>query len=647
MTLDVIFATAGVTHAHLIDDAYDQAPVDINTDEEIERFLNALDDDQFDAVAQLLKIDAAEDTLRAALSDLKHVRRLFRARAQFKPASDHLFAVYVRERQDRRARLKPLVDRLKASGVTCYTYGTDAPKTNREAPQLLFIDLQLKTRGGLTVEDALTEYRRISERYPDARPFVFLASTLAAALDNNKEAFRAGAKLFISQFEALDKTRIKDEDELEAILGAYAKALPRLREMHIAIDEVSSAVKYAGERLAETLLSLDLVDYFVLHANTVAIEKSKLGTYVSEILMEYLTHEVEASSGFWNFAAALDSWTLHDIPRSRFGFTRPARKIYSGNMLHAKNRLLSEVDRKLAPEHGYFALGDIFFSTKELAAGQVKQALAVITPACDLARPEELQQRTILLSEGRVSKAKEFSLPTADHGVAAVVIDHPTQVNQQLLIQWDRKRLRTWDKADISNFADDEKREWLRVGRLRPLYAVQLQHSITADLSRIGVQRTPSLLVPHGLTAFVRDGKVWRSLDATDMNDPNAAALSVTEDKKKKTAFIVSDPSARRIFKELRDWVTKHPLSATFNELEQLLKTPDVLQRLLYVEQKPNDKDMYDKVCYPFADTALPNPQCVAFVRPNSESSYDSVSGGTAQADGQNASVLFKFRKVP
>jgi hypothetical protein len=646
MTLNQIFQNAGITHAHIVDDAYDRAPAELIPDGDLQTFLQNLEEEQFDQLAILLDVECQDDALLSALLDLKNLRQVFEKRKRFAPASNVLFATFVRERKDRQAKIKPLIKRLEECGVKCRTYGPDAAGVGRNSPQLIFIDLQLRNRSKLSVNDALTEYQRIVAKHNNAQPFVFLFSTLSSSLETYKEEFRSRAKIFISQFEAVEKKRLSRPEELDHILGSYAGALPRMREMHQAINHVVSAVETARTQLTETLLSLDLVDYFVLYANTVSIEKSKLGTYVSEILMDYLTHEVEQASGFWEFAKVLDSWTLHDIPRSRFGLARPVRKIYSGNMLHAPNRLASETERKISPVEGHFALGDIFFKTSEVRTGPIVSALVITTPACDLARPEDLKDRTIMLCRGKVSVAKQ-SLPKGDHGVAAVMIDHPTKASEQLLIEWNKKKFVTWDVEEIHAFKIGTS-EWTRVGRLRPLFALQLQHTIAADLSRIGVQRTPSLLQPHGFTAFVRDGNIWRSLDAIDANNGSSAALSVSDDKKKKSAFIVTDLAAFRVFTALEEWVSGHPQSQTHDEIKDFCVMPDALQRLLYVEQMPTAKGEFEKACYPLAAvTTLTNPKCIVFVRPDAGSPYDKVSNGKAHENEQVGSILFKFFKKP
>ncbi|MET4680829.1 hypothetical protein [Stenotrophomonas rhizophila] len=646
MNLAQVFKEAGVTHAHIVDDGFDTGPSSPPTDHEIGEFLQRLTPDQVTALALLLKVGPNEDDLTEAVAGLQGARALFKSRRKFLPASEHLFQTYIREQLDRKKKVRPLIKRLRQCGVTCKAYGPDARRLPKEPPQLIFIDLQLRNHAQFSVRDAIEAYQRIMKNHGSTKPFVFLFSTLKNLLDVHKEEFRGSANIFVSQFEALPKARLGNSEELDHILSSYASALPRLRDMHTAIDHVVSAISAAGQSVTRTLLSLDLVDYFVLHANTVSVEKTRLGTYVSEILMEYLVHEVEKAPGFWDFAQTLDSWTLHDIPRARFGDVRPARDIYSGNMLHARTRLASEADRKLSPAQGHFSLGDIFFNSEELRSGELKRAVVVISPACDLARPEDLLDRTLMLCEGKIGKAKAYSMPTSDNGTSAVILAHPHDAKKELLIEWNKKKIHSWHKEEIEQLATVNP-AWTLQARLRPLYALQLQQSIVSDLGRIGVQRSPSVFAPHGLLVFVRDGNVWQSLDTSQASDGSAAALSVAEGKKKKTAFIVTDTTAFRIYGKLKDWVHAHPTSATHAELAELSQFAGILQKFLYAEQLENSNRDYDKEWYPFHDEAgLAHRSAVAFVRPDAGSVYDDVKHGVAATDDQKATLLFKFKRL-
>jgi hypothetical protein len=302
---------------------------------------------------------------------------------------------------------------------------------------------------------------------------------------------------------------------------------------------------------------------------------------------------------------------------------------------------------------GYFYLGDIFFEAKELNEAKPTRALAIATPACDLVRPEKLKERTIFLCEGRIKTATKASVPALIDGVATVVMPHPTVADTQLLIEWNKKRLHTWHAADMDKFANPQDCHWVRVARLRPLYAVQLQHSITADLGRIGVQRAPNVLIPHGVEVLIRGDEKWISLDSEDRGEATAAALADNGERKKQTVFILADASVRRIRRKLVNWLDKNSQAQAAPVLKKLLARPDFDQRLMYlahqVPQEAPEGQSIDITGYPLHAVDGLNEaeaRAIAFVRPTPSSLYLSVGGGREVNEFQCASLVVKFIMV-
>lgn len=652
MTLQKIFVDAGVQCVHIIDDAYDAKPlVGINA-AAAQTFIDALDGESFDKVCTALGFAEAEDSvLVQVLADPDVAGKLFELRNEFGAPADALFSDYLAQRATKLGQVAPLVEYLRSQGLDCQTFGADYSLDDSGEPQLVFIDLKLREDGPLSVTDAVAVFRKLVQTHQQCRPFVFLMSSLATALPERRDEFRRSANIFASQFEALEKNQIKDLNELEAIFSHYARVLPQLRELHQHVDSVGFAFSVASKKVEEVLRSLDLADYFVLHRNTVSIEKVGLGTYISDLLLEYLVHEVESAPQIWSYVKGLDAWTLENIPRSRFDLSLAAGTIYSGNLLHAQERLDGELERNLGPANGYFYMGDIFFLAKELNETQPKKALVIATPACDLVRPSELRERTIFLCEGSVKIVTTATVPAGKDGIAAVVMPHPKDAGKQLLIKWDKKKLHTWHTDEMDSFAS-EACHWVRAGRLRPLYAIQLQHAITADLSRIGVQRVPNVLVPHGIEAFVRGETHWIQLDVDERNEPTAAALADSEDGKK-TLFIVADPSVRRVRRKLTAWIKNNPTLSAIPLLTKLVAAPQFDQRLMYLEHdvpaKSVDGTPDDIAGYPMRGVdVFPGDEglAVALVRPSKPSPYMSLTGGQAIAENQRASLVLKLVKV-
>jgi len=653
MTLQEIFADVGVQRVHIIDDAYDIRPqVGIGADVS-QVFVDALDDTSFDRLCLALEMCGAEDsTVVQALADPEKAGRLFDRREDFGPPGEALFADYLIERAAKLHQVTPLVDFLKSHGLECQTFGADYSVTGSEEPQLVFIDLKLKDEGPLTVSDAVGVFRKLMQTHSQCQPFVFLMSSLATALPERRDEFRQSANIFASQFEALEKKHFKDENELKSIFSQYARVLPQLRELHQHVDAVGLAITNASKNVQTILRSLDLADYFVLHRNTVSIEKVGLGTYISDLLLEYLVHEVEGTPQIWSYAKGLDAWALENIPRSRFNLSLAAGKIYSGNLLHADARLDGELERGLGPANGYFYMGDIFFLAKELNESRPSKALVIATPACDLVRPSELRKRTIFLCEGTVKIVSTATVPAGKDGLAAVVMPHPKNSKQRLLINWDKKKLHTWHTDEMDSFASAEECHWVRAGRLRPLYAIQLQHAITADLSRIGVQRPPNVLVPHGIEAFVKGDTKWIQLDVDERDEPTAAALADSEDGKK-TLFIIADPSVRRVRRKLISWVEKNPTLLAVPLLKKLSEAHQFDQKLMYlahdVPQKAEDGKLGDIAGYPMRGVdgfSEAEGLGVALVRPGKPSPYVGLTGGQTIADDQRASLVLKLVKI-
>ena len=482
MTLQKILEEVGVKHAHIVDDAYDEAPGVPSDAGVLQTFVDSLNQDQLVRLYELLQLDqGAGDVLVATLGDSETLAKVFAARGEFGSQADVLFSEFLAEREAKQKQLAPLVEFLTSNGVKCHQFGASYPVENSEVPQLVFIDLRLREQGPVQVDDAVEAYKKLQRTHKLCQPFVFLMSTQGNNLSERRDEFRERAELFASQFEAMGKAVFDDTQELGAVLAQYLRVLPRLHQLHAHIDGLGNALQAAALNVQKSVRALDLADYFVLHQNTASIEKVGLGTYISDLLLDYVVHEVEGAKAVWDFAKDLDEWKLEDLPRSRFALTTAAAKIYTGNLLHSEVRLEGELERGLGPVDGYFYLGDIFFSAKELNEAKPALALAIATPACDLVRPEELRKRTIFLCEGKVKTITAASVPAADDGIAAVVMAHPRDSSKRLLIKWNKKRLHTWHEKEMLDFAKPEECHWVRVGRLRPLYAIQLQHAITAD----------------------------------------------------------------------------------------------------------------------------------------------------------------------
>lgn len=661
MNVSEAFTRAGIQHAIIIDDAYDQSPTSALPSVSAQAVIDDLEDGQYaDLLAHLqanVQLEEGFDVddgdqdqlLIAYLTSLDGTRALFAERARFAPAAERAFETYLEIQRTKLKDVELLKERLEAHGITVGTYGVEADLAGSTAPQLLFLDLHLRNTasGKVGVEDALEIYQKIDRAHPQAQRFVFLMSTLEKPLEETAEPFRQQAKLFVSQFEPLKKSLIEKEIRLDELLRNYAVTLLHLRGLRTAIDGFVLAIKEAADRMEGIFLDLDIADYKVLQANTTGIEKVPLGVYVSELALEYLNYEVESDSRVWGLSNEIDSWNRDNLPRSRFALRPSVGKVYSGNVVHARERLSGEDKAKRGPKDGFFYLGDVFFKAEDCKAGAIpKTALVVATPACDLVRPEVLiKDRTILLCEGKVAKLSATSpIPSLKGGIAPLVMPHPVDTTTQLQIAWNIKKLVTWGAKEIKQVRSQHSK-WQRVSRLRPLYALQVQHAITADLSRIGTQRAPSELVPYGIELLYRNGDKWKMLDSAEAKSSIAAAVYQSE---KRFTFVVSDPTVMRFRDCITDLGQKtkdKKLKAAVQDLEGL-KNLD--KRLVYCSADKSAKDIKDLSVYPLDDGKIRSAKrkYIAYADNRNKCPYRSVSGGSNVTEDQEAHFVVRFTKL-
>lgn len=612
MSLKDAIGAAGIRHAHIVDDAYDKLPGAGLGEAEINTFIQAIDDANFTEVATLLGIAESEEGIVTALQTAEGAIRLYPERAKYGAPAEQLFQDFTQATKPEQERLQPLLDFLRSHGVECHTFGRSYEIDEQPAPQLLFVDLKLNERE-IIVAEPISVVVKMKTRFPDADPLVFLMSTQENSLRAHRTEFRKRCELFSSQFEDLPKRMLATEQLLRRFVSHHVDAYPRVLKLREHVQAWDRAMKAAHQHLTDTMRSLDLPDYFVLH-NTAMADGAEIGGYVLDLMLGYLGNEVERSVDLHAFAAALNKWDLKNLKRSRFNVAPLVGDIFSANMVHTTERLNAEHGRRFSPAYGYLNLGDIFFNRAEVQANAIKTARIVLTPVCDLARPESIAQRkaSIFLCEGSVKKLT----PTTD-----LIGDEEPPLDQvilrfgpngmQYIIDWRKKRVHTWDYQEYEKLKQPDTFAWVHAGRLRQLYALQLQRVVFADLERVGTMRRPAPYAPHGVEVLVPKGVRWVHLpmNVVYSGDPAAGAIS-NDTASEDTTFILSDVMLRETFERLTEWLRHNDAEPCAERLRQLSECDVALDNLMfYVEtraQKQKAMKENDSNVYPLASTPLP-----------------------------------------
>ncbi|MBU9169587.1 hypothetical protein [Burkholderia gladioli] len=643
MNLSEIFKAGGVACAHIVDDAYDAIPIWRLKDRDIQEFIDSAEDEDLEAVSDVIGVVCDENAIRNGLKDEGSFGKIYLANLNLTDdARAALFKDFEDYRDSKRDLLKPLFKLLRDEGVKCVEFGVDYDPKEEVAPQLLFVDLKLKENEAVVDHrDAVAIVSRLRAAHHNCKPFVFLMSSLDTMLPELREPFRDEAELFQSEFEAIRKDAFNDTEALTLILAANTRAMPQAAKLRESMNHLQASLVAANKTVMRQLRALDLADYFALYHNTVDVEKTTVGSYMVELLLEFVAHEVEGSDAIWEMYKGIEDLNVQKLPRARFGITSPAARLYSANMLHSNQRLFAEESLKKGPRDGYFYLGDIFCDAQWMNAPFPARAYVVISPACDLVRPASMVEN-ILLCEGEVTEFFPGEIPNIRDALPVVVMPSPRVGGKDILITWDRKSIRTWDSAERKKFSS-ENCSTVRIGRLRPVFALQLQHAVTSSLNRVGTQRPPSILAPRQVRCYICDGKRWQLLYKSNSKDAGAIADLVTDDGSFVT-YILSDPTVHDILKALAAWVQQNPMADKTDGLK-LLAGDDVVNALQGFRQKvpKPDRNKHDETAYPFDKDKL-----VAFIYGRSAvSPFSGLRNGNKFKNNHDTRLVVVFDDDP
>lgn len=658
-SLRTAFAAAGISRVDIIDDAFDREPTGGLGDSEISAFISSLDDTAFDLLGQVLGIGAAtEDEIIAQLSTIDGAASLYAERAQFGEPGNRLFEGFNQDTEQSKSDLEPLISLLDECGLECRTYGQDYDPDDNP-PDIVFIDLKLTHGTDIQIDLPIAVLRKLDEKHKDAAPVVFLMSSLEEALEQRHEEFRKKSELYATQFETLKKSSIKQERDLIRQLVEHAKARGLIRQVHAHRKGWQKAVRAAEAELVRALRDLDLPDYFVLKDVSALHEGVGLGTYITDLLLEFFAHHIEGAPEIGDFAKDLDGWDIKNLPRTRFHVEPAVERVYCGNLLHHRQRIEGETKRGIGVSHERLRLGDIFLSAELSQSGMPQRALVVMTPECDLARPDDMVKRGshVLLCEGEVAQFYPHEpLRNLSAEITPVLLEYRvpgTVQDVKLIISWKKKRPSVWNLADIKALAEEQTRKWHHAGRLRPLFALELQHTLTADLSRVGVQGSPAIHRPHGLTVLVRKDNVWECL--YDGAKSDAAASAVCDDRPaKRIVYMIRDALLRQLLGKLDEWCTaKNTQEEPYRSLCHLLTEENVYAALKYSVMKRGgeaankpDTESGHRPLRGLNGIANGAKNLIAFARPTSVERDKVFSAGKQVVEGEEAHVVFCFLPV-
>ncbi len=482
--LRTLLEERGIRKAVVIDDVFDDAPRPEELDEgDWSTFFDDLGEEGHRRLAALFS--EFEQKNPSDLRDSQEfIEVLWENRKELSEAPvETLFRDYETSNATERAELEELVEVLESVGLTCTKMGRDLSAEAADA-DLMVIDLFLgRQQSGEDIERAVQRARDIVKERMQSPPLVILTSK-STRLSDNRDAFRDDAGLLGSTFRVASKTDLGKEGVLESILSRLASHYEDAKRVAGFVHAWDDGLNRARESFMRLLRRLDLSDLAQVRALLLDFEGERLGDYLLDIADRVLQHEIEA--GHETIAAALE---LNQIDLTKYPAPHLAGTSDLQDLVH-RMVFLHEGRLRLSEDNGkpQLQFGDVLRWKKQDEEVYTDEVCLVVTPACDLVRGGATR---IMLLSGKLAELEARDWSYAAGPVRTAIIILPDEGRKW--IRWNLKDLRTlgWDELDGLL---GEGARLSRIGRLREIYAIEIQEMLLADLGRIG--RPANLPVP-------------------------------------------------------------------------------------------------------------------------------------------------------
>ena len=483
--LKELLETRGIRKAVVIDDVFDAVPrpEELN-DGDWSNFFDDLGEDG----NELLKTlhdgyeEASAGELRASPGFIAVVwdnrERLPQA------ACGHLFRDYEQTNDTERGGLETLVAAMEALGLTCTTMGRDLDAEAREA-ELIFIDLFL---GFYQSEDdmarAIQRVGELVEHRFENPPLVVLMSR-SPRLQDKRNEFRDAAGLLGSTFRVVSKADLAKDGTLVTLLTRLANHYEDAKRVAGFIHAWDNGLDQARRNFISILRRLDLPDLAQVRALLLDFEGQNLGEYLLDVADRVLQHEIEDDDNTIAAALELNKIDLGKYPAPHLvGSPDLQDLVHRMVFLHPDRLQLSEGDGNVQLQ-----FGDVLRWKTEDGSQYSDDVSLVVSPACDLMR-DGGTERVMLLS-GKLEELHPRNWSYKAGPVRTAIVILPDEGRKW--IRWNLKNVQSLDWDELGKFFGEEE-EVCRVGRLREIYAIEIQQILLADLGRIG--RPANLPVP-------------------------------------------------------------------------------------------------------------------------------------------------------
>lgn len=491
--LQDLLEAKGIRKAVVIDDVFDDVP---RPDELDEDDWTIFFDDLVQDGRELLEemhpgyADALPEDLRISQG---FIAILWRSRKKLSLAAcEPLFSKYESRNITERTELNALATKLGKLGLTCTTTGNGPDNSSKDA-DLIFIDLFL---GFHQSEDDMDRaIHRVQDLVKDREkspPLVVLMSQ-STRLQEKRNDFRDEAGLLGSTFRVVNKNDLAQSGTLDRILTRLANHYEDAKRVAGFVQAWHTELDQAKNKFIRILRRLDLPDLAQMQSLLLEFEGENLGEYLLDVSDRVLQHEIEAGSDTISAALELNKINLNEYPAQHLDGSPDLQYLVHRMVFQHTERL------KLSSDEGVLQIqfGDLLRRRDEELGAETHEVYLVVTPSCDLAR-EGHEDVLVLPGIPKLLAAKDWSYGSTELKTPIFISDD----GSRFWIKWDLKGRCTVPFADLCGKPGEEK-IYERLGRIREIYAVEIQQRLLGYMGRIGQPANPPATFPVSITLYL------------------------------------------------------------------------------------------------------------------------------------------------
>lgn len=499
--------SSNIKNAALIDDVYNDIEDKEIEIEEIRKFHEENEDDSIlENLLIELNISKPDDEgLENIEVQTEYLNSLWNARTmspELRKRIELLFSTRFSKEKD----LIKISENLQKLGLSVKTFPADVDAnelmTEDRTFDLIFIDYFLGVDNSKdAIAAAERKIREIHQKYDTGKKPVTILMSSSPDAAKHKEQFRKNAKILEGVFRFSPKSDLKDEQVMSLVIGALAKEFIKGHDIQDYVSALCAAAQVAMEKFQQEVRSLNVEDYVFVQNIGLESDDQPLGDYLSWLFGSYWTQLL-----IGNKLLAKERKKMNDIFKTAFPILHgsPSMKIadiymdalfeHVGDVAFKpkKRQEVKDSMEKESEENNEIELQARLNSSVQLNLGDLfvksedHPVWMIINAQCDLEHTTA-HSFSILMIPGNMVP---WGLPLV-RDESSIWTEFFRFSDKSYRINWDPQLVKSMPLGHFISWKTEEK--YKRIFKLKEVFALDIQRSFSARLTRIGLPIAPPI----------------------------------------------------------------------------------------------------------------------------------------------------------